>query len=95
MEKFKEKMVIFVYALLVSLVPPAPNLYTFMVSMLGLAVSILAAVMILMYLWSRPPIQQTLVQPIMMLLIIILETITWKDTVMSEIYGHFTRLKSF
>ena len=83
MEKFKEKMVIFVYALLVSLVPPAPNLYTFMVSMLGLAVSILAAVMILMYLWSRPPIQQTLVQPVMMLLIIILETITWKDTVIN------------
>ena len=83
MEKFKEKLLIFVYALLVSLVPPAPNLYTFGVSMLGLAVSNLAAVLILMYLWSRPPIQQTLVQPVMILLVIDLETITWKETIIS------------
>ena len=83
MEKFKEKLVISVYALLVSLVPPAPNLYTFVVSMLGLAVSNLAGVLILMYLWSRPPIQQTLVQPVMMLLIINFETIAWKDTIIN------------
>ena len=72
-----------IYALLVSLVPPAPNLYTFVVSMLGLAVSTMAGVIILMYLCSRPPIQQTLVQPVMMLLIIDCEIIIWKDTIIN------------
>ena len=80
MKKFKEKLVIFLYALLVSLVPPAPNLYTAAVSAVGLSTSTLAASIILMYLWTRPPIQQTLVQPVLILTGITCVVNIWKYT---------------
>ena len=80
MEDLKEKLVLFVYTLLVSLVPPAPNPYTFIVSVMGLAVSTLAEVMMLMYLWTRPPIQQTMVQPVLTIAGITYIASIWKDT---------------
>ena len=81
MKELKEKLVIFFYALLVSLVPPAPNLYTATVSALGLFTSTLAAIIMLMYLWTRPPIQQTLVQPVLILTGITCVANVWKSTI--------------
>ena len=69
------------YMVLVSLVPPAPNLYTAAISVVGLAVSTLSVVLILMYLWTRPPLQQTMVQPVLILTGITGIFNMWKETI--------------
>ena len=66
--------------LMVGLVPQAPNLYTAAVSAIGMVVSTLSVVLILMYLWTRPPIQQTMVQPVLMVTGIISIFNMWKET---------------
>ena len=68
------------YMLMVGLVPQAPNLYTAAVSAIGMVVSTLSVVLILMYLWTRPPIQQTMVQPVLTLTAVGSIFNMWKET---------------
>ena len=66
--------------ILVSLVPPAPNLYIAAISAVGLAVSTLSVVLLMMYQWTRPPLQQTMVQPVLTLTAVGSIFNMWKET---------------
>ena len=66
--------------ILASFVPPAPSLYTAAISAVGLAVSTLSVVLLMMYQWTRPPLQQTMVQPVLTLTAVGSIFNMWKET---------------
>ena len=78
--KTKLKIALVSYIIIVCIVPPAPNIYTFIMSMIGFMCSVSANGIILKYLWSRPPMQQTLAQPLCMVQVTIIISITCKET---------------
>ena len=79
MKQWVIKLSLFLYTLSVCLVPAPPSIYTAILSTLGLMVFLFSLSLIFKYLWSRPPMQQTVAQPLMMVIVVHMAVLTLKE----------------
>ena len=79
MKQWMVTLSLFLYTLSVCLVPAPPSIYTAIISTLGFIVSLFALSLIFKYLLSRPPMQQTVAQPLMMVIVVHMAVLTSKE----------------
>mgnify|MGYP001199548383 CR=1 FL=1 len=64
------KVIICLYSIMCLITPKPPDTFSFIIETIATIVANLTDGFILMYLWSRPLMQQTLVQPLTMVIVI-------------------------
>ena len=92
MKRFGVKVTLALYTLIICVVPAPPSIYTFILSTLGLIFSLFSLTMIFQYLWSRPPMQQTVAQPLTMVIVVSMATLTLKEYVIAVLGNIFPSL---
>ena len=73
------KVLIFFYTVLCLITPRPPDTFSFIIESIATVASNFAYGFILMYLWSRPAMQQTLVQPLTMVIVVAMATLGNKE----------------
>ena len=86
------KVVVMIYSILCLFTPRPPEPISFTIETIAVIISSLAYGIILMYLWSRPPMQQTLVQPLTMVIIMATATLGLKEYLISMLGNCFPAL---
>ena len=83
------KVVLLLYTLVICFIPTTPSYYTIIITTIGTLTSVTTLGMVWFYLSSRPPLQQTMVQPLTKILIFTMTGIMLKIYIQAFLFNLF------